>query len=183
MTLTLALALNLTLTLNPTPTLTLSKAADADGDGEVSLDEFKSIMRAGPDLKEEGGGGSLGEQLERNRAQEEAALAALAVDEQAKAGELNALRDVRAASPAPRHPATTSNPNPDPDPDPNPNLRQAEKGAWAAAASALKPALDAAPADGPSLTLLAQCDAAERQQLSLVAAAAGRRLVLPPPFF
>lgn len=62
-------------------------------------------------------------------------------------------------------------------------LQQAEKGAWAAAASALKPALDAAPADGPSLALLAQCDAAERQQLSLVAAAAGRRLVLPPPFF
>ena len=34
------------------------KAADTDGDGEVSLDEFKTIMRAGPDVKpkEEGGG-------------------------------------------------------------------------------------------------------------------------------
>ena len=78
---------------------------------------------------------------------------------------------------------STPIPNPDPDPDANPDLKQAEKGAWAAAASALKPALDAAPADGPSIALLAQCDAAERQQLSLVAAAAGRRLVLPPPFF
>jgi len=27
------------------------KAADTDGDGEVSLDEFKTIMRAGPDVK------------------------------------------------------------------------------------------------------------------------------------
>ena len=70
------------------------KAADADGDGEVSLDEFKTIMRAGPDVKEEGGGGTLSEQLERNRAQEDAALAALAVDEQVKAEELDALRDV-----------------------------------------------------------------------------------------
>jgi len=70
------------------------KAADADGDGEVSLDEFKTIMRAGPDVKEEGGGGTLSEQLERNRAQEDAALAALAVDEQVKAEEVDALRDV-----------------------------------------------------------------------------------------
>ena len=27
------------------------KAADTDGDGEVSLEEFKAIMRAGPDVK------------------------------------------------------------------------------------------------------------------------------------
>ena len=27
------------------------KAADTDGDGGISLDEFKTIMRAGPDEK------------------------------------------------------------------------------------------------------------------------------------
>ena len=39
-------------------TTEMLKAADTDGDGEVSLDEFKTIMRAGPDVKpkEESGG-------------------------------------------------------------------------------------------------------------------------------
>jgi hypothetical protein len=32
-------------------TTEMLKAADTDGDGEVSLDEFKTIMRAGPDVK------------------------------------------------------------------------------------------------------------------------------------
>ena len=32
-------------------TTEMLKAADTDGDGEVSLDEFKAIMRAGPDVK------------------------------------------------------------------------------------------------------------------------------------
>ena len=31
------------------------KAADTDGDGEISLDEFKTIMRAGPDTKPDNG--------------------------------------------------------------------------------------------------------------------------------
>merc|ERR1712204_132377 len=31
-------------------TTEMLKAADTDGDGEVSLDEFKTIMRAGPDV-------------------------------------------------------------------------------------------------------------------------------------
>ena len=32
-------------------TTDMLKAADTDGDGEISLDEFKTIMRAGPDVK------------------------------------------------------------------------------------------------------------------------------------
>ena len=42
-------------------------AADTDGDGEVSLDEFKTVMRAGPDVKAEGtleGGTPLQEDVE-----------------------------------------------------------------------------------------------------------------------
>ena len=37
--------------LDESITAEMLKAADTDGDGEVSLDEFKTIMRAGPDVK------------------------------------------------------------------------------------------------------------------------------------
>ena len=35
-------------------TTKMLKAADTDGDGEISLDEFKTVMRAGPDVKADG---------------------------------------------------------------------------------------------------------------------------------
>ena len=37
--------------LDESITKDMFKAADTDGDGEISLDEFKTIMRAGPDTK------------------------------------------------------------------------------------------------------------------------------------
>lgn len=37
--------------LDESITAKMLKAADTDGDGEVSLDEFKRIMRAGPEVK------------------------------------------------------------------------------------------------------------------------------------
>ena len=48
-------------------TTKMLEAADTDGDGEVSLDEFKTVMRAGPDVKVDGtqeGGTPLQEDVE-----------------------------------------------------------------------------------------------------------------------
>ena len=40
-------------------TTNMFEAADTDGDGEISLDEFKTIMRAGPDVKPKAESGGL----------------------------------------------------------------------------------------------------------------------------
>ena len=41
--------------LDESITKEMFKAADTDGDGEISLEEFKTIMRAGPDTKPDNG--------------------------------------------------------------------------------------------------------------------------------